>query len=183
MCISKQGAVRSAYLKLRNLLSETDMHWIPMPAAFMSELWEDVHGQMHLLDVCTIYTLIQVQENIKKIKTRVKGQEEKIYQNLSLYLSVPFFPLPFTCYSCLLSDSCSTQYSTNILSINSRLDSFIGSREIASDQNRALADKDLTFKGVICLNNWRRQWHPTPVPLPGKSHGQRSLVGCSPWGH
>ena len=28
----------------------------------------------------------------------------------------------------------------------------------------------------------RRQWHPTPVILPGKSHGQRSLVGCSPWG-
>ena len=26
------------------------------------------------------------------------------------------------------------------------------------------------------------QWHPTPVPLPGKSHGRRSLVGCSPWG-
>ena len=33
-------------------------------------------------------------------------------------------------------------------------------------------------------NRWerRRQWHPTPVLLPGKSHGQRSLVGCSPWG-
>ena len=30
--------------------------------------------------------------------------------------------------------------------------------------------------------NWR-WWHPTPVLLPGKSHGQRSLVGCSPWGH
>ena len=29
---------------------------------------------------------------------------------------------------------------------------------------------------------WRRQWHPTPVLLPGKSHGQRSLVGYSPWG-
>ena len=29
----------------------------------------------------------------------------------------------------------------------------------------------------------RRQWHPTPVLLPGKPHGQRSLVGCSPWGH
>ena len=28
----------------------------------------------------------------------------------------------------------------------------------------------------------RRQWHPTPVFLPGKSHGRRSLVGCSPWG-
>ena len=28
----------------------------------------------------------------------------------------------------------------------------------------------------------RRQWHPTPVLLPGKSHGRRSLVGCSSWG-
>ena len=28
---------------------------------------------------------------------------------------------------------------------------------------------------------WRRQWHPTPVLLPGKSHGWRRLVGCSPW--
>ena len=28
----------------------------------------------------------------------------------------------------------------------------------------------------------RRQWHPIPVLLPGKSHGWRSLVGCSPWG-
>ena len=45
----------------------------------------------------------------------------------------------------------------------------------------------------FCLNNlinlviraWKcdwRQWQPTPVLLPGKSHGQRSLVGCSPWG-
>ena len=29
---------------------------------------------------------------------------------------------------------------------------------------------------------WKRQWHPTPALLPGKSHGWRSLVGCSPWG-
>ena len=28
----------------------------------------------------------------------------------------------------------------------------------------------------------RRQWHPTPVLLPGKSHGRRSPVGSSPWG-
>ena len=29
---------------------------------------------------------------------------------------------------------------------------------------------------------WRRKWQPTPVLLPGKSHGQRSLVYCNPWG-
>ena len=34
---------------------------------------------------------------------------------------------------------------------------------------------------VICAH--LRRWHPTPVLLPGKVHGWRSLVGCSPWGH
>ena len=34
--------------------------------------------------------------------------------------------------------------------------------------------------GDSCI--WRRQWHPTPVLLPGKSHGQRSRVGCCLWG-
>ena len=32
------------------------------------------------------------------------------------------------------------------------------------------------------LKSGRRQWQPTPVLLPGKSYGRRSLVGCSPWG-
>ena len=32
------------------------------------------------------------------------------------------------------------------------------------------------------VDAWRRQWHPTPVLSPGKSHGRRSLGGCSPWG-
>ena len=31
--------------------------------------------------------------------------------------------------------------------------------------------------------SWRRQWHPTPVLLPGKSRGQKCLVGCRLWGH
>ena len=38
---------------------------------------------------------------------------------------------------------------------------------------------------LICSGSFqmrRRQWHPTPVLLPGKSHGQRRLVGCSLWG-
>ena len=39
----------------------------------------------------------------------------------------------------------------------------------------------LLFKYALGWS-WRRQWHPTPVLLPGKSHGQRSLIGCSPWG-
>ena len=35
---------------------------------------------------------------------------------------------------------------------------------------------------AVAIQVWRRQWHPTPVLLPGKSHGWKSLVGYSPWG-
>ena len=35
---------------------------------------------------------------------------------------------------------------------------------------------------LLSTQHWRRQWHPAPVLLLGKSHGRRSLVGCSPWG-
>ena len=39
------------------------------------------------------------------------------------------------------------------------------------------------FCWLLSIFLQRRQWHPTTVLLPGKSHGRRSLVGCSPWGH
>ena len=35
---------------------------------------------------------------------------------------------------------------------------------------------------AVLIRTRRRQWHPTPVLLPVKSHGRGSLVGCSPWG-
>ena len=44
-------------------------------------------------------------------------------------------------------------------------------------------ERYLIFHLQLRMRLWRRQWHPTPVLLPGKFHGQRSLVGCSPWGH
>ena len=54
------------------------------------------------------------------------------------------------------------------------------------DQALGIGDRQ---GGLVCCNSqglkelyWRRQWHPTPVLLPGKSHGRRSLLGCSPRG-
>ena len=41
----------------------------------------------------------------------------------------------------------------------------------------------LGFNSWIRKIPWRRKWQPSPVFLPGKSHGQRSLVGYSPWSH
>ena len=41
--------------------------------------------------------------------------------------------------------------------------------------------KRLGFDPWVGKIPWRRAWQPTPVFLPGESHVQRSLVGCSPW--
>ena len=40
----------------------------------------------------------------------------------------------------------------------------------------------IKYKEKILKPVRKKQWHSTPVLLPGKSHGQRSMVGCSPWG-
>ena len=50
---------------------------------------------------------------------------------------------------------------------------------IVCHKNHPHSNKELSCSR-LCAQ--RRQWHPTPVLLPGKSHGWRSLVGCSPWG-
>ena len=47
-------------------------------------------------------------------------------------------------------------------------------------------ERETAFSGVSSYkgsNSWRRKWQPTQVLLLGKSHGQRNLVGYSPWGH
>ena len=41
----------------------------------------------------------------------------------------------------------------------------------------------LGFSPWVWKISWTRKWQPTPVFSPGKSHGRRSLVGYSPWGH
>ena len=55
-------------------------------------------------------------------------------------------------------------------------------RGTAEAFNKYLLDRWMDESHWFLFSTWRRQWHPTPVLLPGKSHGQRSLVGCSPWG-
>ena len=56
-------------------------------------------------------------------------------------------------------------------------------RKVMTNLDSTLKSRDITLPTNICLVKaiWRRQWHLTPVLLPGKSHGWRSLVGCSPW--
>ena len=64
--------------------------------------------------------------------------------------------------------------------VMTNLDSLLKSRGITLPAKVHL-EKAMVFP-VVMYGCRRRQWHPTSVLLPGKSHGWRSLVGYSPWG-
>ena len=53
---------------------------------------------------------------------------------------------------------------------------------LLSGKESACQSKRLGFNPSVRKLPWRRKWQPTPVFLPGKSHGQRNLVGYSPQG-
>uniref|UniRef100_A0A4W2IAY0 Uncharacterized protein n=1 Tax=Bos indicus x Bos taurus TaxID=30522 RepID=A0A4W2IAY0_BOBOX len=57
-----------------------------------------------------------------------------------------------------------------------------GSQQLSESQGRLCPHTPRCISLSLNLSCRRRQWHPTPVLLPGKSHGRRSLEGCSPWG-
>ena len=57
---------------------------------------------------------------------------------------------------------------------------FVGSKNPPANAEDA---KRHEFDPWVRKLPWSREWPPTPVFLPGKFHGQRSLAGCSPWGH
>ena len=78
-------------------------------------------------------------------------------------------PLLWRCTSSILMQE--------TLVLSSRLSRWLSSKESTCQFRRCGFDPRV---GKI---PWRRKWQPTPVFLPGKSHGQRSLAGYSPWGH
>ena len=55
-------------------------------------------------------------------------------------------------------------------------------KESACDEGDHLQCRRPGFISWVGKIPWRRKWPPTPVFLPGKSHGQRRLAGYSPWG-
>ena len=61
------------------------------------------------------------------------------------------------------------------LKLIKRLPWWLGGKEV-------LAMHEIGFYSWVRKTPWSRKWQPTPAFLPGESHGQRSLVGYSPWG-
>ena len=60
---------------------------------------------------------------------------------------------------------------------------FLGDSAVKNLPANADDARDSWVRSLVGKIPWRRAWQPTPIFLPGESHGQRSLVGYSPWGH
>jgi len=54
---------------------------------------------------------------------------------------------------------------------------------VVKNQPANAGDIETQVRSLSWEISWRRALQPPPVFLPGEFHGQRSLAGCSPWGH
>ena len=88
-------------------------------------------------------------------------QQIQMWVNVGYYLNAEFQRIARRDKKALLIDQC---------------------KEIEENNRMGKDQRSLQENQRYQGNIQRRQWQPTPVFLPGKSHGRKSMVGCSPWG-
>ena len=144
--------------------------------------------------------MAESEEELKSLLMTVKEESEKVSLKLNIQKTKIMAPGPITSWqiyreavetvadfifsgSKITADSdCSHEIKRRLLlgrKVMTNLDSILKSRDITLSTKVHLV-KAMVFP--VVMYGWRRQWQPTPVLSPGKSHVQRSLVGCSPWG-
>ena len=110
--------------------------------------------------------MAESEEELKSLLMKVKEESEKVGLKLNIQ-KTKFMAL-----------SPMTSWQIDVETVETMADFIWGGSKITADGDCSDEIKRRLLLGRI----WRRQWQPTPLLLPGKSHGWRSLVGCSPWG-
>ena len=109
--------------------------------------------------------MAESEEELKSLLMKVKKESEKVVLKLNIQKTKIMASGPITSWQI---DGETVETVADFI--------FLGSKILQ------MVIAAMKLKDAYSLEG-RRQWHPTPVLLPGKSHGWRSLVGCSPWGH
>ena len=102
----------------------------------------------------------------------------KVFKGKSLWRFLRFFHFPVILRKQLYLTFVFLLYSFQIFIA----ENFRGSKKNLKSCYTEIIYYLLFLLSYSMIYDQRRQWHPTPVLLPGKSHGRRSLVGCSRWG-
>ena len=125
---------------------------------------------------CYLLTCIQI-THIYHLKHSQKDQALDIF-NLMLLLTQSF---PSFFFYLIVVRTLDTWFTlvTNVLAYNTEF--FTLRTEWNNRNSRTYSSRVTESLCLITLSLWRRQWPPTPVLLPGKSHGQRSLEGNISW--
>ena len=145
--------------------------------------------------------MAESKEELKSLLMKVKEESEKVGLKLNIQKTKIMASGPITSWQIdgetvetvadfiflgskiTANGDCSHEIKTCLFlgrKAKTNLDSILKSRDITLLTKVHLV-KSMVFP--VVMYGWRRQWNPTPVLLPGKSHGWRSLEGCSPWGH
>ena len=115
----------------------------------------------------------------KKTNTHSQQQEQKCIYYLSARKAVYDRPTINNTFNNTINSSEKTKLFP--LRKKVRMPTLTDSAQHSTASSSQSNQQEKEIKGIQ-IERQRRQWHPTPVLLPGKSHGWRSLVGCSPWG-
>ena len=136
-------------------------------------------------------TLMAESKELKSLLKKVKMESEKVGLKLNIQKTKIMASRPITSWQI---DRETMETVRNFIFLGSKITAdgdsnheikrhLLFGRKAMINLDNILKNRDITLSTKVCLvKARRRQWQPTPVLLPGKSHGWRSLVGCSLWG-
>ena len=140
-------------------------------------------------------------EELKSLLMKVKEESEKVGLKLNIQKTKIMPSSPITSWEI---DGVTVETVSDFIFLGSKIttdgdcsheikrrllferNAMINLDSILKNRNITLPTKVHLVKAMVfpvVMYGWKRQWHPTPVFLPGKSHGWRSLAGYSPWAH
>ena len=153
---------------------------LPFPECHLVEIIQYVAFTARLLSLSNMH-LSLVAQLVKNLPTmqgtqvRFLSWEDLLEKEMATHSSTPAWGLPWTEEPGRLQSMRSQRVGkTERLHFLPFPDSSVGKKP-------ACQCRRLGFSPWVGKISWRRKWQPTAIFLPGKSHGQRSLAGYSPW--
>ena len=166
------------WIRTLNYVSYMSMSSAGVLSQKFRHFWEDTRSTLCSLDNLVFSIELKIYELVMRSVKQKTIFIVKVFKGKSLWRFLRFFHFPVILRKQLYLTFVFLLYSFQIFIA----ENFRGSKKNLKSCYTEIIYYLLFLLSYSMIYDQRRQWHPTPVLLPGKSHGRRSLVGCSPWG-